>query len=88
MLHGQDVLISHCNMKAAVTAYQLNMFRDETRGHLKENTIQGQYTEYKMKQLDIEVSPPAFVWNPYLTFDLVPRDLYLLFLEHLTIFVQ
>ncbi len=32
----------------------------------------------KMKQLDVVVSPPAFVWNPYLTlthvtFDLDPR---------------
>ncbi len=23
-----------------------------------------------MKQLDIVVSPPAFLWDPYLTFDL------------------
>ncbi len=34
----------------------------------------------KMKQLDVAVSPPAFVWNPYLTlthmtFDLDPCDL-------------
>ena len=33
-----------------------------------------------MKQLDVDVSPPAFVWNPYLTFtnvtfDLDPREL-------------
>ncbi len=34
---------------------------------------------WSMKQLDVDVSPPAFVWNPYLTsanltFDLDPRD--------------
>ena len=23
-----------------------------------------------MKQLDVDVSPPAFVWNPHMTFDL------------------
>ncbi len=33
-----------------------------------------------MKQLDVDVSPPAFVWNPYwimanVTFDLDPFDL-------------
>ncbi len=33
-----------------------------------------------MKQLDVVVSPPAYVWNPYLTFihatfDLDPCDL-------------
>ena len=33
-----------------------------------------------MKQLDVDVSPPGFVWNPYLTlanvtFDLDPFDL-------------
>ncbi len=38
-----------------------------------------------MKQLDVDVSPPAFVWNPYLTltqmtFDLGPRDLYEFFI--------
>ncbi len=29
----------------------------------------------KLKQLDVVMSPPAFVWNPYLTFDLDPCDL-------------
>ncbi len=28
-----------------------------------------------MKQLDVDVSPPAFVWNPYLTLTLVTFDL-------------
>ena len=28
-----------------------------------------------MKQLDVDVSPPAFVWTPYLTLTLVTFDL-------------
>ncbi len=28
-----------------------------------------------MKQLDVDGSPPAFVWNPYLTMTLVTFDL-------------
>ena len=38
-------------------------------------TIESYYFKVKMKQLDIDVSPSAFVWNPHLTFDLDPCDL-------------
>ena len=39
-----------------------------------------QYIVIKMKQLDVVVSPPAFVWDPnltltHMTFDLDPCDL-------------
>ncbi len=31
--------------------------------------------KHEMKQLDVVVSPPAFLWDPYLTFDPNPHDL-------------
>ena len=42
--------------------------------------IEGGKSIINMKQLDIYVSPPAFVWNPYMTlpnvtFNLDPCDL-------------
>ena len=32
------------------------------------------YCKSTMKQLDIDVSSTAFVWNPHLAFDLEPCD--------------
>ena len=37
-----------------------------------------------MKQLDVDVSPPALVWNPYLTFTNVTFDLDTFFCHHMS----
>ncbi len=45
-----------------------------------------------MKQLDIDVSPPAFIWVPYLTLTLVTFDIdsvtidLVTFMSHVTLF--